>query len=124
VKTLFQPQRLAVPALVASALLTGCAAPAKPLYQWEGYQPQVYQYFKGEPKQAQIEVLERDLQKIMAAGNTPPPGYHAHLGMLYVDIGKDDEMVREFQTEKALFPESGAYVDFLLKNVKRKGEKK
>lgn len=46
-KTLFRPQRLAVPALVASALLAGCAAPAKPLYQWEGYQPQVYQYFKG-----------------------------------------------------------------------------
>lgn len=29
-------------------------------------------------------------------------------------------MVQSFQTEKALFPESAAYVDFLLKNVKRK----
>lgn len=110
---------LLVPAVLAGALLAGCAAP-QPLYQWESYQPQVWQYFKGEPRAAQVEALERDLQKISAAGNTPPPGFHAHLGLLYADLGKDDMMVQEFQTEKALFPESAAYVDFLLKNVKRK----
>ncbi|MCT7023003.1 hypothetical protein M1743_23395 [Salmonella enterica subsp. enterica serovar Saintpaul] len=27
-------------------------------------------------------------------------------------------MVQEFRTEKALFPESAAYMDFLLKNAK------
>lgn len=49
--------------LAASTLLAGCAAP-KTLYQWEGYEPQVYEYFKGEePKEAQAEALERDLQK-------------------------------------------------------------
>ncbi|MGO4326964.1 DUF4810 domain-containing protein [Cupriavidus sp. 2TAF22] len=110
-------------ALTGSVLLAGCASP-KTLYQWESYQPQVYQYFKGEPKQAQIEALERDMQKIVAAGATPPPGYHAHLGLLYADIGKDDQMVQEFQTEKTLFPESATYVDFLMKNVKRGEEKK
>ncbi|WP_454724203.1 MULTISPECIES: DUF4810 domain-containing protein [Cupriavidus] len=104
-------------------MLAGCAGP-KTLYQWESYQPQVYDYFKGESKQAQVEALERDMQKIQAAGATPPPGYHAHLGMLYADIGKDDQMVQEFQTEKTLFPESGTYIDFLMKNVKRGEEKK
>ncbi|MGO4156244.1 DUF4810 domain-containing protein [Cupriavidus sp. YAF13] len=123
-KTSIRPCRLATLVLTASALLAGCAAPAKSLYQWESYQPQVYQYFKGESKQAQIEALETDLQKIMAAGNTPPPGYHAHLGMLYADAGKDDQMAREFQTEKTLFPESSAYVDFLMKNIKQGGSKK
>ena len=122
--TSFRPCRLATLAITTSALLAGCAAPTKPLYQWESYQPQVYQYFKGESKQAQIEALERDLQKIMAAGNTPPPGYHAHLGMLYGDAGKDDQMVREFQTERTLFPESSAYVDFLMKNIQQGGSKK
>jgi len=110
---------LLVPVIVAGALLTGCAAPQKSLYQWEGYQPQVYQYFKGEPRAAQLAVLEADLQKITASGATPPPGFHAHLGLLYADLGKDDMMVREFQTEKALFPESAGYVDFLMKNVKK-----
>ena len=33
-------------------------------------------------------------------------------------MGKDDQMVQEFRTEKVLFPESAAYMDFLLKNAK------
>ena len=104
--------------LAASALLAGCSSP-KTLYQWEGYEPQVYEYFKGEePKEAQIEALERDLQKIRSTGKAVPPGYHAHLGLLYLSMGKDDQMVQQFNTEKTLFPESGTYMDFLLKNAK------
>ena len=104
--------------LVASTLLAGCAGP-KTLYQWEGYEPQVYEYFKGEePKEAQAEALERDLQKIRSTGKAVPPGYHAHLGLLYLSMGKDDQMVQQFRTEKTLFPESGTYMDFLLKNAK------
>lgn len=61
----------------------------------------------------------RDLQKIRSSGKTPPPGYHAHLGMLYASLGKDDQMVQQFQTEKQLFPESAAYMDFLLKKAKK-----
>jgi hypothetical protein len=38
--------------------------------------------------------------------------------MLYGGIGKDDQMVQELRTEKALFPESATYMDFLLRNVK------
>lgn len=109
---------LLVLTLAASTLLAGCAAP-KTLYQWEGYEPQVYEYFKGEePKEAQAEALERDLQKIRSTGKAVPPGYHAHLGLLYLSLGKDDQMVQQFNTEKALFPESGTYMDFLLKNAK------
>lgn len=105
--------------LVGSGLLAGCSSGPKTLYQWEDYQPQVYEYFKGEtPPQAQVEALERDLQKIDATGKTPPPGYHAHLGMLYLSMGKDDQMVQQFKTEKVLFPESTPYMDFLLKNAK------
>lgn len=104
--------------LAASTLLAGCAGP-KTLYQWEGYEPQVYEYFKGEdPKEAQAEALERDLQKIRSTGKAVPPGYHAHLGLLYLSMGKDDQMVQQFRTEKTLFPESGTYMDFLLKNAK------
>ena len=98
--------------------VTGCQTAPKPLYQWESYQPQVYEYFKGEPKEAQVESLERDLQKINSQNGSAPPGYHAHLGMLYLALGKDDQMVQQFRTEKALFPESGPYMDFLLKNAK------
>ena len=38
-----------LPATAAAMLLAGCAAPTTPpLYQWNGYQPQVYEYFKGQ----------------------------------------------------------------------------
>lgn len=109
--------------LTAVATVAGCQTAPKPLYQWESYQPQVYGYFKGESKQEQVEALERDLQKINASGRQAPPGYHAHLGMLYLSLGKDDQMVQEFRTEKALFPESAGYMDFLLKNAKAGGVK-
>lgn len=104
--------------VMSSIFLAGCAAPRKPLYQWEGYQTQVYEYFKGEPQQAQVEVLEADLEKIKAKDGAVPPGYHAQLGMLYMGLGKDDQMIAEFNTEKVLFPESTAYMDFLIENAK------
>lgn len=112
-------------ALMLTAIMSvvGCQSAPKTLYQWESYQPQVYEYLKGEPKEAQIEALERDLQKISASGRMVPPGYHAHLGMLYLASGKDGQMVQQLSTEKALFPESAPYMDFLLKNAKTGGAK-
>jgi len=110
-------RRAAFLSVAGSILLAGCAAP-KPMYQWEGYQVQVYEYFKGESKEAQITALEGGLEKIKAQGGSVPPGYHAQLGMLYLNIGKGDQMIKEFQTEKTLFPEATPYMDFLLRNVK------
>lgn len=105
-------------ALCAAVLLAGCASGPQTLYQWEGYQPQVYQYFNGEEaREAQVEAMERDLEKIKATNRAVPPGYHAHLGMLYGSLGKDDQMVQQLRTEKALFPESATYMDFLLSNA-------
>ncbi|WP_375592043.1 DUF4810 domain-containing protein [Chitiniphilus eburneus] len=119
-------KKKAVPAvlpLLAIALLAGCAAQPKTLYQWEGYQQQVYKYFQGESPTEQIAALEASFQKIRAKGSMPPPGFHAHLGMLYASIGNEEQAVQQFQTEKALFPESQAYMDFLLKkNQTRQGE--
>ena len=118
-------KRVALLALVAGALtggLSGCATPPKTLYQWEGYQPQVYQYLKGESPEQQIAAMEKDLQTISAKGASVPPGFHAHLGMLYSVAGKPDQVIAQFEDEKKLFPESAAYMDFLLGKTK-KGEK-
>jgi hypothetical protein len=109
-------------ALAGAALLTGCASAPKTLYGWDGYQPQVYQHFKGESPDQQIAEMEKSLQTISNKGASAPPGFHAHLGMLYSIVGKSDQMVVQFEDEKKLFPESAAYMDFLLAKVK-KGEK-
>jgi hypothetical protein len=122
-RRLFAGRRVVwVGAIVAGAMLAGCASRPSAQYQWEGYQPQVYEYFKGGAKEAQIAELEKGLEVIKSDDGVVPPGYHAQLGLLYADIGKDDQMVQEFETEKALFPESAPYIDYLLKNVKRGGD--
>ncbi|MBV8623985.1 MAG: DUF4810 domain-containing protein [Herbaspirillum sp.] len=103
-------------------LLCGCAGPQqKSLYGWGNYQDQLYDHFKtdGNGKEQQIAALEENLQKIRSRGEAVPPGYHAHLGLLYAAIGKEDQLVQELQTEKSLFPESTPYMDFLMRNYKK-----
>lgn len=121
-KTTMMKQGSLALALALSAVLTGCATAPKTLYQWDGYQPQVYQYLKGESPVQQIAEMEKSLALISAKGNSVPPGFHAHLGMLYSIAGKSDQVATQFDDEKKLFPESAAYMDFLLGKLK-KGEK-
>jgi len=107
-------------ALLSLATLAGCASQPKPLYHWNAYQEQVYQRFKNEHSaQQQIDALEASLQKARAQDATPAPGFHAHLGMLYAEVGKADQVRQQFETEKTLFPESAAYMDFLLRNLEK-----
>lgn len=114
--------RFATFGIIAVLLISiaGCGTAPLALYQWESYQPQIYEYFKGQGagSEAQINTLEQGLQKIRAKGNNPPPGYHAHLGLLYGQIGKEEQFIQQLNTEKSLFPESAAYIDFLLRKQK------
>lgn len=104
-------------ATALAALLAGCAQPARPLYHWEGYQRQVYQHLKGEAAnpQEQLRVLEAQAEKARAAGATLPPGFRAHMGLLYLQLGRADEAHQSLLAERAAFPESAPYMDFLLK---------
>jgi hypothetical protein len=99
------------------ALITGCAQPPKPLYQWNGYQSNLYDYFKNSGANAgeQIDKLEAQLAKNKAANEASPPGLHGHLALLYAKVGNDDAATAHLVAERALFPESAAYVDLLLK---------
>jgi hypothetical protein len=108
--------------VVASLALVGCAQNRpKPLYQWAGYQTSVYQYLKSDGAEpgAQITALEAQLEKNKAAGEATPPGMRAHLALLYSKVGDDVAAQRHLEAERAQFPESAAYVDFLLKSTKK-----
>ncbi len=101
-------------------LLCACGSGPKTLYYWGNYQPQVYERLKREGKgpAEQIIALEDTAQRARAHGQQLPPGFHAHLGMLYAEVGKSDQVVQQFETEKALFPESTTFMDFLLARVR------
>jgi len=107
-------------ALLSLAALTGCASQPKTLYHWAGYEEQVYEHFKHDKSpQEQIAALEASLQQARARDVTPAPGFHAHLGMLYAEVGKGDQVRQQFETEKTLFPESAPYMDFLMRNFEK-----
>lgn len=111
--------------LIASLALVGCAQPPKPLYQWDGYQAAVYQYLKtngGEPG-AQIAQLEAQIEKNRVGGVASPPGMRAHLALLHSKMGNDAAAASHLETERTLFPESAAYIDFLLKSANKDARK-
>lgn len=103
--------------MLAAGVLAGCQTAPASLYQWGAYQPQVYQHFKGESPNEQIVAMEKDLQRMSKSGTHAPPGFHAHLGMLYSMVGRSDLVALEFEEEKRLFPESATYMNRLLETM-------
>ncbi len=103
-------------AMLATTFLSGCVSLPPPLYHWGDYQSQVYSHFKGEKgPQDQILGLEEVREKAGAQGKALPPGFRAHLGMLYGETGRTDLFKENLEAEKNQFPESAAFMDFLLK---------
>lgn len=94
-------------------IITGCAT-KQPHYHWGSYESQLYARFTSNTSpQQQIEEMEKTLQT--NSGRKPiPPGFHAHLGLLYGDAGRTTEMREQFNLEKQLYPESATFMDFLL----------
>ncbi|MCH2000092.1 DUF4810 domain-containing protein, partial [Achromobacter xylosoxidans] len=48
-----------------------------------------------------------------------PPGFRAHLGMLYLKLGDGAKGLEQLEGEKAAFPESKPFMDFLLRNASK-----
>jgi hypothetical protein len=87
------------------------------LYSWGSYESQVYDRLRGDSSPyTQIGALEKDLETILSSGKQVPPGFYAHMGLLYSETGNRTRAIYCFETEKTRFPEAAAYMDFLLKN--------
>lgn len=111
---------LAIAAVVAGAgLLSACVQQPKPMYSWQAYQPSVYAYLKddGADSAVQAQALEKNIETARAANVELPPGFRAHLGMLYLKMGDGDKGIEQMQGEKVAFPESTPFMDFLMRNV-------
>ncbi|MCV2216950.1 DUF4810 domain-containing protein [Thauera sp. Sel9] len=113
--------RLAAALPAASLLLlAGCTSSNTyhPLYYWGEYQPALYGHFTKElGPQEQLAALEAGLEKARAKSLPVSPGYHAHLGILYAESEQPDQMLQHFEAEKTLYPESAAYMDFLMRKA-------
>ena len=104
-------------------LLAGCASqPTQPkLYAWGNYQGSVHDYLRADKvsPETQLQQMEADLARIRAAGGSVPPGFYAHLGLLYGKLGKADQFALQIAAEKKQFPESETFMDFLTRNFKK-----
>lgn len=105
-----------VAGLAALVLLTGCAQRRPPLYTWEDFPRQQYQYLlrDGASSQDQIAALEAQAAKASGSESGLPPGFRAHLGMLYLGAGNPGRASELWNAEKSVFPESTPYMDRLL----------
>jgi hypothetical protein len=76
----------------------------------------VYEHFKGDGSgpDEQLLHLQAQEQAARAGGAALPPGFHAHVAVLYLRLGRGDEARAQLEAEKASFPESAPYMDFLL----------
>lgn len=107
-------------AAAASLLsLVGCATAPKPLYHWESFPKQQYSVLlrDGVSPDEQIRSLEAQAERARATNATLPPGFRAHLGMLYLGAGNAQRAKELWIAEKAAFPESTPYMDRLLKRL-------
>jgi hypothetical protein len=100
--------------LLSAICFVACTSAPGPLYSWGNYENKVYAYLQGESPVAQISALQDDLLKIERAGKKAPPGYYAHLGMLYAEVGERGQAISCFMEEKARFPEAAVFMDYLL----------
>jgi hypothetical protein len=102
--------------LVVLLLLAGCQAP-RPLYYWGNYEAVLYVDYSKPGKlsvEDQIAKLEEDLRTAKGKGYPAHPGLHAQIGYLYFQKGNVGAARREFEAEKAVYPESVVFMDRLL----------
>lgn len=110
---------------ISSVLLAACgtSSSTKPLYYWENYSNTVYEGMQNKLSASeQITKLEEYLEKARAKDLAVAPGVYAQLGMLYLQTGQQSQAHQAFLKEKEAFPESAAFIDFLLKK-QMKGQK-
>lgn len=107
--------------LALASTMAACANKPPQLYSWQGYQANLDAYFRASSlsPDAQAQLMEQDLQKIRASGLAVPPGYHAHLGLLYGEQGDVDKFAQQVALEKSKFPESETFMDFLMRKFKK-----
>ena len=111
---------LAALLLLGAFLLSGCQS-ARPLYYWGNYENVTYLGYSKPDKatlEFQLQQLQEDVAKAAATHATPNPGLHAQLGYVSYQLGRVDDALREFETEKSIFPESAPFMDRMIARTK------
>lgn len=105
--------------------LSSCAS--KTIYHWGHYQELLYDQYSTPGKatpEYQVTKLEEDIQIAKSKNKPLPPGFYAHLGYQYLQMGRTSDAKNSFETEKRQFPESAVLMDRFSKKFISKGSTK
>lgn len=105
--------------IVLATVFSSCVSSTK--YYWGEYENNIYTQYQ-EPGKAtpeyQIERMQADIQRAAGKHQPLPPGFYAHLGYQYLQVGKAVEARKYFAAEKRAFPESAVLMDRFLAKIK------
>lgn len=100
---------------------------SKGIYYWGHYEELLYDQYQTPGKatpETQVVKLEEDIEKARSLNKPLPPGFYAHLGYQYLQMGRTADAKESFIAEKKQFIESTVLMDFFLKKFEPKAGKK
>lgn len=113
---------LSTTALAFAALAATSCVSSPQLYSWYGYEDAVYTNYKKPTEKSQEHVLQQYravIEKQKGTRATVPPGLYAEYGFLLYKTGKKEEGLNYMKQEKALYPESDAYISRIIKQLEK-----
>ncbi len=108
-------------------VLGSCASTNTNIYYWGRYQTLLYQQYDTPGKatpEMQVLNLEQDIEVARSQNKPLPPGFYAHLGYQYLQMGRTADAKASFEAERKQFPESAVLMDRFLKKFQPKSETK
>ena len=106
--------------LAAVALVLATMGCTSTHYEWGRYEDSVFLVTStpdGFDLAAEIDLLELQVEKSLSKERPIPPGLHAHVGYLHAVAGNRAAAQLHFEREKALYPESEKFVQYLVSRV-------
>jgi hypothetical protein len=104
---------------VMALLISGCSG-KKPMYEYSNYSESYYQLKQTGDAESTARwktSLEDSIEKSNVLAIRVPPGIYANLGYLYLKVNDTQKAISFFKMEKALYPESGVFMDNLIKKA-------
>lgn len=104
---------------VLALLVSGCSG-KKPMYEYSNYSESYYQLKQTGDATSTSRwktSLEDSIEKSNVLAIRVPPGIYANLGYLYLKVNDTQKAISFFKAEKALYPESGIFMDNLIKKA-------
>lgn len=106
------PTRHLLP-LFALGVLAACAQP--PHYQWGGYEPALYAYYRDPSKADAYALRLREAVKRGEEQGHVAPGLHAEYGYMLMTSGRKAEAIAQFEAEKRRWPDSTVLMDRMIR---------